>query len=202
MKNYSQNNEQQVIVDYFDKTNLSGHGGKFIEIGAFDAFVFSNTRALFEKGWTGVMVEPSPKCFSGLKEVYSNEMRINLVNAAIMPTDGTITLHEASGDAISTTDLAHKDKWERNGVKYNEIIVEGISMQRFLNQYGANTDFLSLDTEGTNYELFNLLPSDFLHRLKLICIEHDNNHVEIMNKLSAFGFRQLSLNGENLIAGK
>jgi FkbM family methyltransferase len=204
MINYSQNNEQEAILNYFSQNiNASGHGGKYIEIGSYDPFKFSNTRALFEMGWKGVLVEPSPTCFARLKKEYENEMRIKLINSAIMPNDGSISFQDCSGDAIGTTDLNHKDKWERGaGVQYNTITVQGISMQKFINENGADTDFLSLDTEGTNYELFNLLPNDFLHRLKAICIEHDGFNVEMMDKLSGFGFKQALFNNENLIAVK
>jgi hypothetical protein len=36
----------------------------------------------------------------------------------------------------------------------------------------------------------------------MICIEHDNHNNEIMNKLLGFGFKQILLNNENLIAVK
>lgn len=199
---YSQNQEEKVIVDYFSK-NTSGHGSKFIDIGAFDPFKFSNTRKLYEMGWTGIYVEPSPICFNRFKEAYKSEMRIHLINAAIAPNDGTITLYEANGDAVSTTDISHKDKWERgSNVRYNPIIVPALSMQKFMSQFGMDVDFLSLDTEGTNYQLFSLLPDYFLHRLKMICIEHDGYHQQIMTKLQGYGYRQLELNNENLIAAK
>ena len=199
---YSQNSEEQVILDYFSKI-ANGHGGKFIDIGAFDPFKFSNTRCLYEKGWKGVYVEPSPKCFARFKETYKNEMGIHLINAAIMPQDGVVTFYEANGDAISTTDLAHKDKWEKGAnVQYSPITVSALSMQKFMSEFGMDTDFISLDTEGTNYQLFNLLPDYFLHRLKMICIEHDNHNQLIMDKLKGYGFRQEHLNNENLIAVK
>lgn len=203
MQNYSQNNEQEVILNYFSQ-HLNGNGGKFLEIGAYDAFKFSNTRALFERGWNGVMVEPSPACFARLNEVYKDEMKIRLINAAIALQDGTIDFFETiGGDAIGTTDINHKDKWERGaGVQYSHIVVQAMSMQRLINDCGMDVDFLSLDTEGTNYDLFCLLPDAFLHRLKMICIEHDNRYSEIMHKLSGYGFKQLHFNGENLIAAK
>lgn len=200
---YSQNLEQQYIVNYFSQ-NTSGFGGRFLEIGAFDPYKFSNTRALFEKGWTGIMVEPSPSCFSRLKDVYGKEMRIHLINAAIAETDGVVKFYETiGGDAIGTTDPDHKLKWERGAnVKYTEITVPSMSMQKLMSQHGMDIDFLSLDTEGTNYKLFNLLPDYFLHRLKCICIEHDGYYQQIMGKLNSYGFRQIYLNAENLIAVK
>lgn len=199
---YSQNNEQEIILNYFSQHTM-GNGGKFMDIGAFDPFKFSNTRSLYERGWHGIYVEPSPICFQRFKDEYKNDIRIHLINAAIGKEDGMVTFYEANGDAISTTSVQHKQKWEKNpNVLYTEIPVRCIGMQSFMSQFGMGIDFLSLDTEGTNYELFSMLPNDFIHRLKMICIEHDNQHQIIMRKLASFGFRQLALNNENLIAAK
>lgn len=196
---YSQNNEQDYIVQYFNENN----NGKYLEIGSFHPTKFSNTRALYEKGWSGVLVEPSPKCMKNLEDAYLNEPRIKLLQAAITDNDGTITLYEANGDAISSTDIPHKEKWERGaGIKYNEITVKSISMYTFLKEHGDNTDFINIDVEGTNLSLFNFIPDDFLSRLKMICIEHDNHNAKMMERLSNFGFKQLMLNAENLIAAK
>ena len=72
---YSQNQEEKYILDYF----ASQSNGAFLEIGAFDPIRFSNTRALFEKGWHGTMVEPSPKCMPRIKDVYANEPKIKFL---------------------------------------------------------------------------------------------------------------------------
>jgi len=63
---YSQHDEQLYIVEYFiDKPN-----SKFIDIGGFNPFKFSNTRCLYELGWSGVVVEPSPTCFQSFIKEY------------------------------------------------------------------------------------------------------------------------------------
>jgi FkbM family methyltransferase len=199
---YSQNNEEQFIIDYFQNSNQL-RGGKFLDIGAFDPFKFSNTRRLYEIGFQGVYVEPSPICYERFNVQYGKEPRIQLLNYAITKEDGVAILNEAGGDAISTLSDEHKLKWERGaGVQYNKITVKTMSMQTLISKFGNNIDFLSLDVEGTNYELFNLLPNDFLHRLKMICVEHDGFHNEMAQKLNSFGFKPLMLNNENLIMAK
>jgi FkbM family methyltransferase len=196
---YSQNNEEQYILDYFNKVE----GKKFLEIGAYDACKFSNTRALFEKGWSGVQVEPNPICMQRLKDVYGNEPRIKLLEVAITEKDGVIKFYMPQGDAIGTTDISHKNKWEKgSNVLYSEIEVPTMSMQRFIDEHGADTDFINIDVEGTNYALFQLLPNEFLGRLKMICIEHDGWNVQIEEKLKTLGFKTLTLNPENLIMAK
>src|ERR1035437_5313017 len=199
---FSQNDEQKYITEYFKNYN-NGRGGKFIEIGAFNAFKFSNTRALFEQGFIGVMVEPNPICMQGLKDVYGKEPRIQLLEVAISDNDGYMKFYQPMGDAIGTTDIAHKEKWEKGAnVQYSEIQVQAMSMQNLLMTHGMETDFVNIDVEGTNYQLFQLLPNDFLHRLKMICIEHDGWHQSMVLKLSGFGFRTILSNGENLIMVK
>ena len=200
---YSQNDEEKYITDYFRNFN-NGRGGKYAEIGSYDAFKFSNTRALFEQGWSGVLVEPSPTCMARLKDTYAKEPRIQLLQVAISDNDGVMTFYETNGgDAIGTTDLAHKDKWEKgNNVQYSPIQVQAMSMQNFISVHGADIDFINIDVEGTNLLLFNLLPNNFLHRLKMICIEHDGNHESMIQKLTSFGFRTILLNPENLIMVK
>lgn len=198
---YSQNNEEQFITQYF-RNNLP-NGGRYLEIGSFNAFIFSNTRALFEMGWSGVLVEPNPICMQGLIDVYGKEPRIKLIEAAVTNSDGTIKFFMPNGDAIGTTDTSHKKKWEENaGVKYSEIEVKTISMQNLLKEHGEDIDFINIDVEGTNMSLFYLIPDDFFRRLKMICIEHDYQNKIIEQKLTAFGFKTLLLNGENLIMAK
>src|ERR1035437_6109979 len=52
---YSQNSEEDFILDFFKDYPK----GQAIDIGAYDTFRFSNTRALYETGkWSGVLVEP------------------------------------------------------------------------------------------------------------------------------------------------
>jgi len=196
---YSQNDEQAFITSYFgDNCN-----GKFLEIGSYHPTALSNTRALVEIGWSGVYVEPSPICFRSFEQEYKDNEKIFLIEAAIGNYDGYGIFYESNGDAISTTNTQHKKKWEDSypTLKYDEINVKFMSMETLLNQH-KNIDFLNLDVEGTNIELFNLIPDYFWDYLKMICIEHDGQHYYIEDKLKNYGFSKININGENIILGK
>jgi FkbM family methyltransferase len=192
---YSQNNEEEIIVSYF-----KDQVGTFLEIGSYDPFKFSNTRRLYELGWSGTYVEPSKLCFKSFEDEYKNESRIELLNVAVGDRDGEVDFYESSGDAVSSTSIQHVNKWS-NYVKFAKTIVPMISLVPFLESKN-NIDFLSFDVEGTNYQLFSLFPDSFLNRVKMICIEHDTKHKEILEKCSKYGFKQLGFNGENLIIAK
>lgn len=195
---YSQNNEEQFIVNYFnDKPS-----GKFLDIGGFNPFTFSNTRKLYELGWSGIYIEPSPICFQSFMKEYENEPRITLINKAVVTDDRVqITFFESGGDAVSTSNQEHMAKWQSSGSKFNIIEVRTINTKQ-IEEVFNDIDFLSLDVESTNLEIFNSFSDLFLQNIKCICIEHDGYFLSISHRLESLGFKIISINAENIILAK
>src|ERR1700683_5262801 len=83
MKDYSQYGEQAAILAAFAPTPKEGvvivQEARFLDIGAYHPTDKSNTRALFELGWSGVMIEPAPGPMRSLLAEYGNEPRIALI---------------------------------------------------------------------------------------------------------------------------
>lgn len=195
---YSQYNEEHYITQYF-----GGFIGKFIEVGAFNAFTFSNVRKLYEQGWSGVLVEPAPKNYADICKVYENEPRITVINAALGKTTGEVEFWDSNGDAIGTTSLRHKEKWEKGyKVPYTKIIVPQMSVVEFCDTYCMDADFISIDTESTNYEIFQQIPGYIFDRVKLFCIEHDGLQLQYEKLMRAKGFKHFSVTVENILCGK
>lgn len=197
-KVYSQSSEQLFILDVFEDQPA----GKFIDIGAYDIERFSNTRALYLKGWSGVLVEPQPANYTAIAEHYKDEPRIEVLNVAIGETTGEIDFYESNGDAVGTTDEDHMKKWKDGGVQYSKIKVKQISVFDFMHEYCFDVDFISIDTEATNMTVFRNIEDWVWKQIKMLCIEHDGCHEEIEKKLSEFGFAKLYLNAENIIMAK
>ena len=63
---YSQNDEEKIILDLLKDQPV----GRLLDIGAFDGKTFSNSLALFEKGWSGVVVEPNPESLVALIKLH------------------------------------------------------------------------------------------------------------------------------------
>lgn len=61
---YSQFYEETFILKAVEKCE----GSRFLDVGAFHPTDKSNTRALYEAGWSGVMIEPSPVPMRNLLE--------------------------------------------------------------------------------------------------------------------------------------
>lgn len=195
---YSQNAEESIILDYYkDKPN-----GKFIDVGAYHITRFSNTRALYERGFSGILVEPAPSNYKAINEHYLQEPRIAVMNFAVGDPAGEIVFYESNGDAVSSSDYDHMKKWAAAGVQYSEIKVQQVGVADFFNEFGHGTDFLSVDTESTNISVFRAIPDWIWKQISLLCIEHDGQHEEIAEKLADFGFLTLHINAENIILGK
>jgi FkbM family methyltransferase len=193
---YSQNDEEKYIIEYFNSTK-----GKFLDIGAYNPFKFSNTRRLYEYGWSGICIEPSPICFNNFIKEYENEPRITLINKAVVTDNSTsITFYESGGDAVSTSELSHKQKWENSGARFSPIQVETIKVSDI--ELFENIDFMSLDVESSNFQIFSAFSDLFLSKLKMVCIEHDGNSFEIRERLEKMGFKIICLNPENIIMAK
>ena len=196
---YSQGSEELFIMEYYkDKTS-----GRFLDIGSYDVFRFSNVRALYDTGkWSGIFVEPAPTNFNAIYEHYKNDPKITTLNFAIGDKNGEIDFYDSDGDAIGTTDEEHMKKWAAAGVKYKKITVPQISIVDFMKEHCKNVDFISLDTESTNMQLFRLIPDFVWEQISMFCIEHDNCQQEIEDKLVKFGFELIHMNAENILMAK
>lgn len=189
---YSQNQEEKKIVEYFN-----GRVGKFLDIGAFDGKMFSNTLRLAELGWSGVCVEPSPEPFLALQKLHANNPKITCVQAAIGSIDGHVTFYDSAGDAVSTTEVQHRHKWENGSrVRFKEIQVPSMTPGTLLQNYGSYFDFVNIDTESTNLPILRWFAAACL-RFELLCIEHDEKHPEIVAMYP--GCQPIEVNPENLI---
>jgi FkbM family methyltransferase len=137
------------------------------------------------------------------RKQYATNSSIILVEKAVTDLTGRATLFSSGGDAVSSLDESHKIKWEAgSNVKFSPVEVETISLSSLLADHLENVDFLTIDVESTNLFLFDRLTDVVFESVKLICIEHDGHSDHIKNRCNNFGFKQLLLNGENIILGK
>jgi hypothetical protein len=73
-----------------------------------------------------------------------------------------------------------------------------MSMAEVFNQFGGDFEFVSIDTEGTSTDLF----AEMVRvgpRPRVVVLEHDGRHVEIAQIAESAHYRQVHLNGTNVI---
>jgi len=188
---YSQQEEEKFILEHF------GNEGTFLDIGAYHYETFSNTRALYDRGWRGICVEPSPNCFPALQEFY-NGTDVEVYNCAIGNGTGVIEFFDSNGDALSSTDPNHVKLWEKNyGSIFSKITVQCFTLSDLIERsFYKVFDFVSIDVENDTLGIDILKQLD-LDSVKMICLECGYQHREEV-KLTT-GWYEVYSNAENII---
>lgn len=182
---YSQREEEQVILDHFGDSE-----GSYLDIGAFDGKTFSNTRALAEKGWKGVCIEPGAFAFAAM--VDDPPPGAKLVHALVGPRTGLASFM-LSKDAVSSADRAHARKWQ-GAVRFTPIYTVSVTVRDLLKDFPGPYRLVNLDTEGTSMWLFHEMSTLFEGlETEMIVVEHDGAHVHLQ------GFKEVYRSPENVI---
>lgn len=196
---YSQSNEEQVILDYF-----KGFVGTFVSLGENDGMTFSNVRALAERGWSGIMIEPDPEAFSRLEKLYLEYKGLYTYNYAIGDHNGKKILQKSSsllknGDTglVSTFNASEMERF-KSVVSYTPIEVQYYTWKTALNRWSIQKfDMISMDIEGDELKV---LPDMDLSQTKLICIEHNGRQdLKLEYEKYLEGFKLIYTSAENLI---
>lgn len=195
MKDYSQTGEQDAIL----KALAHGvGGGRFLDIGAWNAEDKSNTRALWNLGWSGILIEPSPGPLKGLVKEYGMSDKAIVIGAAVTPNGGFVEL-QVTDDAVSCVPGSAGAKiWDKDGGFYGKLLVPSIAIADLFARFGGDFQMVSIDTEGTSTDLFVAMLQAG-PRPRCVVVEHDNRVVELNQHAQAANYRQVLLNGNNAV---
>lgn len=186
---YSQNNEERIILSYFE-----GSKGRLLELGAYDGKTFSNTLALLERGWSGVLVEASPSTFVKLQDNVGH-LSVDLVNACVVPDSPDLVTFYDNVQATATINQANVAKWQAK-TPFKPIHVMTTSVDRIIKRFGINFDMVNIDVEGGSVDLFNILVPR-MPDVSMWVVEHDDR-INECNELMK-GWKIALQNAENII---
>jgi FkbM family methyltransferase len=146
---YAQNREDVVLF------RALGHvpSGRYVEVGANHPTDDSATRAFYDRGWSGVTVEPVPY-FAGLHR--DERPRDTLVQAAVTDEGSDeVTLHVVPGTGLSTIVDAVSNQHAAAGIASEELTVPAVRLDAVLADQGwSESDaihFLLVDVEGAEH---------------------------------------------------
>ena len=198
---YSQNNEEQLILNYFSNQKK----GRFLDIGANDGITLSNVRALAEKGWEGVMIEPSKIAYNRCVENYKNFFHVLIDNCAIGTYTGRSKFYE-SGEHLGNGDYSllssvieeETKRWTKETFIQTEVNIFKWADFKLLHRFRVY-DFITIDAEGMDYEILSQINLKTT-KTKMVCVEHNGNQIEkYSNYCSKFGMTVKLINHENII---
>ena len=193
---YSQYGEQAYILE----TLGDMPPGRLLDIGAWHPTCFSNSRALIERGWGGILVEPSPGPVKALVQEYGLQSpQIRVIAAAVSCEPGFVEL-AVTDDAVSqpTNDPARIAEWTQTGGFFGNLTVPALTLKSLFHNFGGDFEFVNIDTEGTSVallaEMLRLGP-----RPRCVCVEHDSRFVELSQYAEQGSYQLVHENGTNRI---
>ena len=168
--------------------------GFYIDVGAHDPVHYSNTYALYKRGWRGLCFEPNEKLHAKFREVRPGD---TLVTAAASNYDGSASFFlgkHSTHSSMAHSDQRHVEKIEVNVRRLDNVMKEmGIARK---------IDLISVDTEGTELDVFEGLDLS-VNRPRLIVVEYNTANVinkELQPYLIGKGYQVLAMTCWNIIA--
>jgi FkbM family methyltransferase len=165
--------------------------GIFVEVGANAPKNLSQTWFLEKMGWSGVLVEPLPDRCEALRRERPNS---NVFEVAVSAPEKTGEADFFVQDVFSSLEPNVKD----NIMEYRSVIrVKVATLDAVLEEAGVpRMDFLSVDTEGTEIDVFRGLDLR-KHRPSLILVEDPVLHLKLHRYLESAGYRLFRRTGFN-----
>jgi len=163
----------QVFQDLFVQFILGDkRGGYFVEFGATNGIILSNTLMLEEHfGWRGILAEPSRQWHDALKK--NRRVDIDLRCVWTRTGDRLEFTEAVMGEFSTIAKYVSRDMYAdlRSGGK--KYIVESVSLSDLLNSHNApnHIDYISIDTEGSELPILQAFPFD--RDISIFTIEHN-----------------------------
>jgi FkbM family methyltransferase len=157
--------------------------GFFVEFGATNGIDLSNTYLLeTEFGWDGILAEPAV-CWQ--RDLKLNRRAVIEERCVWSSSGGHIEFNETAIPELSTMDTySYSDLHRGDRKKGKRYMVETVSINDLLKEYKAprHIDYLSIDTEGSEFEILSSL--DF-ERYSFGVITCEHNFTPMREKIHA-----------------
>lgn len=193
--NYKAQYRQDLFADLFFNGKREGF---YVDIGAWDGVTFSNSFALEQKGWKGILVEPNPVFADTLREnrkgIVENiciSDRNNQVEFLLV--EGYASMLSGIKNSFSADHLQRIDEEiSQYGGSKKSILLECLRLDTLFERHNVKVvDYLSIDTEGHEMQVLSGINFSEVD-IRLIGIELDYlREPKVEELLKAQGFKRL-----------
>ncbi len=180
LKSYSQCREDTII----DTLLNAPERGMYIDIGACDPERLSNTKRFYDRGWSGINIEPN---YDGFLKFRRHRPRDTNLNIGIAENPGESEFYRIDPASRSTFSYQEVLDCRRKGFHVrSKHTIEIRRLTDVVDEFVTEkaVEFLSVDTEGWNLAV--LKSNDWASfRPKIVCVEvTGTDHAEIVDFLS------------------
>lgn len=189
------NAQSQLGQDVFALLSACGKTpGFFVEFGAGDGKLLSNSYLLETAfNWKGILAEPNP--------LYTESLRLSrtaLLDSRCVSGESGLTVRmKQAGYLTSMESSITSDRHARSriGASGGWFTAETVSLFDLLEENKAphDIDFLSIDTEGSEWQILHAFPWNTAYRIHAIAVEHNytTSRSDISDLLLANGYVQV-----------
>jgi FkbM family methyltransferase len=175
VRSYAQQGEDLVVQHLLSVAGVAKP--TYLDVGAFDPVVHSNTYLMYRAGGHGVLVEPNPAKVDRLRGGRPNDVTLN-IGVGVEAGSSTSDYYVIGGPSQGLFNTFSKKDAElvqraSNGLHYIEKVMklplENINaiMKQHL---GGAPNFLSIDTEGLDLDILKTMDFE-RYRPDVICVE-------------------------------
>ena len=148
-----------------------GREGMYVDVGAASPWRFSVTKLFYDRGWSGINVEPSLYWWEELQAARPRDVNLAV---AISDVSGEITLYDGRGDdaLFATVESVVAEELASGPRRVEPRTVPCITLAELFCEHlpGRNVDFLKVDVEGHESQV--LAGNDWsLHRPRVLVVE-------------------------------
>jgi FkbM family methyltransferase len=159
--------------------------GYFVEVGAADGVLNSNSKALEDRGWTGICIDPFPSNMAGRRCLVMKEV--------VSRRTGEVVQFHPLGEmgGIAQTLATHKDAATSAAAVELRTVTLGDLLARA--QAPPFIHYLSVDVEGAELDVLHGIPFE-RYRFGAITIEHnaeEPKRTELLTFLGEHGYRRV-----------
>lgn len=182
MKFYSQFQQDEFI---YKKYFQNKENGFFVDIGAYDGEIDSNSLFFENLGWNGICIEPNPEVFEKLQKI----RKCVCFPYAISDKEETLQFFQIKEGGPSTLSGLVEEYTQKaiarinnyNIDNFNYIDVECKLFSNLINNY--NIDYLSIDTEGNELKILQSIDFD-MYDIEVITVENNDYDDKFLNFFS------------------
>lgn len=191
---HAQNREDFLIAAFFPDVEA----GHYVDVGAGHPEEQSVTKLLYDRGWSGINLEPIPELAEALLADRARDVTLQVALAA---TAGEATFRQYTGWGLSTLNpemaaehQAHPTSWTE---EYTEYSVQTVTLADVLEDHPLpHVHVFKVDVEGAEYDV--LAGADWEEfRPDLVCIETEHIRKDWYPILQAAGYEQVFHDGLN-----